>query len=68
MLIRILAYEKMNDLKFWIKAVKSGRARVDRHNGTLLVVSVAAQLQMLLLRLMSQSYSCTSKHYIIIKK
>lgn len=58
----------MTSKMFWIKAVKSGRARVDHHNGTLLVVSVAAQLQMLLWRLMSQSYSCTSKHYIIIKK
>lgn len=58
----------MTSEMFGMKAVKSGPCWVDRHSGTLWVVGVAAQLHMLLLILTSQSYSCTSKHYSIIKK
>lgn len=56
----------MTSEMFWMKAVKSGRARWTATMEPFGFVGVAAQLHMLLV-LMSQSYRCTSRHYSIIK-
>lgn len=67
-MLRILAYEKMNDLRDVLdESSQEWTCSADRHNGTFGFVSVAAQLHMLLV-LTSQSYRCTSKHYSVIKK